>query len=257
MHVVLLGASRGVGYHTLLNLLQDSTNKCTVLLRDPSKLESDPKIPAGSVEIVKGDATVVDDLRKLFTTKVDLVVSSIGGVPTFGLSGIKLVGQQDLCTAAARALVRVLSELEAEDVPRVVAVSSMGIGENHKVMPFLMRQLYYWTLESAHADKEGMEYVLLRASRTQSPPADVSAPLPRLISPDALKETKEGFLDELIIVRPAALVGDAAARDESVVKVGEELATYTVRRSEVGRFIARECVPGKNEWVGKLPIVGT
>jgi hypothetical protein len=53
------------------------------------------------------------------------------------------------------------------------------------------------------------------------------------------------------------LIGDdALPREGDVVRAQELLETWAVKRSEVGRFIAQECMPGKNEWVNKKPIIG-
>jgi len=38
--------------------------------------------------------------------------------------------------------------------------------------------------------------------------------------------------------------------------VGETTTTYQVNRREVARFIVDDCLPGKDEWVNKLPVVG-
>jgi len=67
----------------------------------------------------------------------------------------------------------------------------------------------------------------------------------------------ENILQEIILVRPAALMGgDELPKDGVVVRAQEKLKTWSVTRSEVGRFIAEECVPGRGQWVNKKPIVG-
>lgn len=47
----------------------------------------------------------------------------------------------DLCTRATVALLHVLAEVhkKGQQVPRVITVSTMGVGENHKVMPLVWR----------------------------------------------------------------------------------------------------------------------
>lgn len=84
-HAVFLGASRGIGYHTALNLLSDksATWQVTMLLRKPEALATDkhfaPFIENGRVKTIQGDATNPADVQKLFDGgKVDVVVSSIG-----------------------------------------------------------------------------------------------------------------------------------------------------------------------------------
>lgn len=82
MHVVIIGASRGVGYYCLLNLLRDQSTSVTVLLRNPAVLSSDPAvapyIASGQVTVLQGDATNADDLVPLFKHFVDAVLVTVG-----------------------------------------------------------------------------------------------------------------------------------------------------------------------------------
>lgn len=84
-HAVLLGASKGSGYHAVLRLLTPtSTWSATLLLRKPEVIENDellkPYIEGGRLKIVSGDATVYADVKRLFEGgKVDVVITSIGG----------------------------------------------------------------------------------------------------------------------------------------------------------------------------------
>lgn len=85
-HAVLLGASRGCGYHALLRLLTPETSwSATILLRKPEIIEHDPYfqpyITSGRLQLVKGDATRYEDVKMLFERegkKVDVVISSVG-----------------------------------------------------------------------------------------------------------------------------------------------------------------------------------
>lgn len=83
-HAVLLGASRGSGYHALLRLLTpDSDWTATLLLRKPEVIETDDLlrtyIEGGRLKIIKGDATEYGDVKRLFEgEKVDVVISSVG-----------------------------------------------------------------------------------------------------------------------------------------------------------------------------------
>lgn len=82
-HAVLLGASKGCGYHALIRLLAPSLDwKATILLRKPEPIQNDPFLKTcmdeGRLRIVRGDATNYDDVVKLFGEKVDVVISTIG-----------------------------------------------------------------------------------------------------------------------------------------------------------------------------------
>lgn len=82
-HAVLLGASKGCGYHALIRLLAPSLGwKATILLRKPESIQKDPFLKTymeeGRLKIVKGDATNYQDVKGLFGEKVDVVISTIG-----------------------------------------------------------------------------------------------------------------------------------------------------------------------------------
>ena len=85
-HAVLLGASKGVGYHTLLNLLTPTSGwSATLLLRKPEAIENDVHfkgyLEAGRLRVIKGDAKDYEDVKRLFPAdgaKVDVVISSVG-----------------------------------------------------------------------------------------------------------------------------------------------------------------------------------
>lgn len=84
MLAAFIGASRGVGYHTVVQLLSSPSTQWTAILlvRKPEALSSDPNlaeyISSGRLQLIKGDATVEDDIRQLFDRQVDLLVTSIG-----------------------------------------------------------------------------------------------------------------------------------------------------------------------------------
>jgi hypothetical protein len=82
-HPVLLGASKGCGYHALIRLLDPRVDwEATILLRKPESIENDPilqqYLKEGRLKIVKGDATSFEDVGKLFEERVDVVISTIG-----------------------------------------------------------------------------------------------------------------------------------------------------------------------------------
>ncbi|WVW84620.1 hypothetical protein I302_106654 [Kwoniella bestiolae CBS 10118] len=268
MEAVFLGASKGIGYFTLLDLLSNNQNwKATVLLRKPDVFKDNhliqPFIQDGRLRIVQGDATDEGDLKKLFEgRKVNLVMSSIGAAPQFGLSGIK-IDQPDLCTRGSIALLHVLERLPQAVPPRVIVCSSMGIGEAHKDMPLAMRLLYSWLLNKPHQDKMSLELLFHRSSIHLSDltsPHDI--PPETLLSKQAIEGTKPNFLPEVIIVRPAFMPTeepfDAQPGPRDIVGVEEGLRCYTIRRTDVARFVVEECLPGSGgeKWVNKCPVIG-
>jgi hypothetical protein len=171
-----------------------------------------------------------------------------GGTPSFTLRGFQL-DNPTLCTDATLALLRVLSRKPEDQRPRVVAVSSMGLGENHHTMPLPLRVINPWMLSGPHADKEGMEYLYLRAGNISPAPA----PPPTIILAEADREVPERMLPELILVRPALLTDGA---EGGAVRASEDLCAYTVSRADVGRWITDNCMPGEGAWVNRAPVLG-
>lgn len=109
-------------------------------------------------------------------------------------------------------------------------------------------------LDKPHKDKEGLEYLLQRSSTTLTAP-EAHYPPDWIITKSRIDETRSDFLPEVIIVRPALLVGsDASATGK--YRADPTLYSYTVNRVDVGKFIADECLPGNDKWVNKLPVVG-
>ena len=126
------------------------------------------------------------------------------------------------------------------------------------------RQLLYRAfLYGPHQDKEALEYLLQRSSSIFPSPA--LDPHTVGISPTYLKEIdfeglKSDFLPEVIIIRPALMMGSGDPQEKSRgkdrTKVGEGLSVWTINRAEVGRVIVEECLPGHEEWLNKSPTIG-
>lgn len=114
--------------------------------------------------------------------------------------------------------------------------------------------IYPMFLDKPHKDKEGLEYLLMKASTSMTPPED-HFPQKWILPTDKVNESKAKFIPEVIIARPALLLGgDSPATGK--YKADPELYAYSVNRADVGKFIADECMPGNNKWVNKLPVIG-
>ena len=193
----------------------------------------------------------------------------IGASPGFEFRGIT-IDQPHLCIDGAVALLKVLKDVEEK--PRVIVTSSMGIGKDHANLPFVMRvclthltrvrltkkTLYKTFLDIPHQDKAGLEYLIKTASSTI--PTPPSSEIPALLATIDHSQVSQDFLPEVIIVRPAAMMGTGApseqARGAAKTVVKEGASVWTINRAEVGRFIVEECLPGKGEWVNKSPTIG-
>ena len=155
MHTAIIGASKGCGYHAALDILRDPSNTVTLLLRHPEGISSDPKftsfIQEGRVKLVQGDATVEDDVSELFNCdKVDLLISTIGGQPHFGITTGYYI-DSPVCTHFGLVLCNILAS--RPDVrPRVVITSTMGILGSYDCMPLFHRVSRYSTALILGAD---------------------------------------------------------------------------------------------------------
>ncbi|OXG96098.1 hypothetical protein C345_00486 [Cryptococcus neoformans A2-102-5] len=131
----------------------------------------------------------------------DLLVTSIGGKSQFTRRGF-INDVPDLCTRATVALLHVFAEIhkKGQQVPRVITVSTMGIGENHKVRP-----LAWKLLRSPLLDKEGLEHLFQQASTVVSPP---TSPSTDLLSTTTINSTPKDSIPEVIILRGPAYVED-------------------------------------------------
>lgn len=87
MKVLAFGASRHIGYHASVSLLQQG-HSVFIAVRNPSGLENDPAvqpfIASGQAKLVKCDVLVEDDVRKAWSvaledeTPVDAVLFTVG-----------------------------------------------------------------------------------------------------------------------------------------------------------------------------------
>jgi hypothetical protein len=120
--------------------------------------------------------------------------------------------------------------------------------------------MYKAFLDIPHQDKAGLEYLIQRSSSVLPTPPQTY--IPALLAPINLQDLKSDFLPEVIIVRPALLMGDGhpgeKVRGGQNTVVEEGATVWTVNRAEVGRFIVDCCLPvsGPDEWVNKFPTVG-
>jgi NAD(P)-dependent dehydrogenase (short-subunit alcohol dehydrogenase family) len=86
MRVLLLGASRNIGYFTAQRLLAQG-HTCTLLLRKPDAMESDSAMSGyvrdGQAKLVRGDGLVQEDIQRAWDIaksdgEIDLVFFGIG-----------------------------------------------------------------------------------------------------------------------------------------------------------------------------------
>lgn len=166
MHAAIIGGTRGVGRSTALSLLSTSSdNQVTLLARNPENVSSDPEfkpfVDEGRVTILKGDAYEEESLHDLVfrgKSSVDLIFFGLGtafvirinrhrltvvgatypsGRRQFSIWGGFLLPSPDVCTRAMVSLLRVLAAAKGQNLPRLVVISVIGVGESYYSMPLM------------------------------------------------------------------------------------------------------------------------
>jgi uncharacterized protein YbjT (DUF2867 family) len=236
--ILFLGATGGVGLSTLKHSLA-AGHVCIALQRTPSNLlallspdeQQRVSIHEGNAH---DEAVVLKALANPLAPGrlVDVVVFSIGGKPSFTLSGFT-VDDPEVCT---KGMITLLSALRRARLPapagsnlagrpRIVGVSSTGITTLARDVPYAFSFLYHVLLDKPHDDKRGMERAMIASD------------------------------EDFTIVRASLLTdGDEGVRE---VRVGLEdpiggtvestAVGYSVSRRDVGRWIWENVVEGGDE----------
>ncbi|KAI0694572.1 hypothetical protein C8T65DRAFT_584970 [Cerioporus squamosus] len=273
MHAFILGGSKNIGYYAALRLLKQGAS-ATFLLRSPSMFDNDeqmqPFINDGKAQLVRGDALNKDDVRNAWQAateagggKVDIVLFTIGGTPSFSITRGFVINPPDLCT---RSLLNLLSTIPdslrvPETQPRFVVVTSMGItSESHAALPLALKPFYGLLLVSPHTDKLGCERMLAHCAGL--PWASKDEPSKEIL-PEGWRSTpalpREGELKHLVIIRPALLTDGECRGDEAgntgkapyrTKRNGDMGDGYRVSRKDTAHFVVHEVLPNWSEWEG-------
>lgn len=167
--------------------------------------------------------------------------------------------------------------------PRLISVSSMGLGEKgHQDLPFMLKWVYGSFLKIPHDDKLEMEKLVINASGKGNEEI-------------ALEKNDEGWLDDFIrelstepikwlrahsffallpsqsacltffffcfsflflsytVVRPSLLTD---GKETASYRAAERVpSAYSISRSDIGHFIATKCLPGNDEFKNRAVVV--
>jgi putative NADH-flavin reductase len=165
MKIAILGATGQTGGHAM-RLALDAGHHVRVLARDPAKIT----LTHERLDIVKGDATKVDDCARL-VEGCDAVIGTLGP-PNLGVTTVR----QD----AARALVEAMKQ---KGVTKIVWLSALGVGDNIRqaertsfVATMFIKLVLKKTYRDADAAEQvlrasGLDYVLARPPGITNKPA--------------------------------------------------------------------------------------
>ncbi|KAL5424659.1 hypothetical protein PMIN04_003043 [Paraphaeosphaeria minitans] len=255
--IAFFGATGGCAGSSLACALRSGYH-CTALARIPSNLvtslTTDHAILASAIEanltIIQGDAKNSSDVSRALVSPtnsshvVDIIYSSIGAYPNFQLSLTTpfVLSDPTLCTSGMRAIFSALSTLgmptSSGRKPLLIALSSTGVKGRARDIPLLYYPLYKLLAAQPHADKRGMEEVVL--------------------------SDRGEHIRDFVIVRPTALVdglkgvekvrsgwewGVQGEKGRVEKEVGPAIG-WTVGRTDVGAWIFKNVVESGG-WEGR------
>ena len=126
--IAVIGGTGGVGTHFVELALLERGHKVTLLARTPENLhhlQHFNQQPRDNLTIVKGDATNLDDVRKIVTPTTDVLVS--------------MAGNSDKDSVMMEAMAK---NILAVAPKRAIVVTSLGMNGTSRTL----RQLLSWTL---------------------------------------------------------------------------------------------------------------
>jgi hypothetical protein len=260
--VAFFGATGGCTNACLASLILFSDYQAIALARTPQKLLDSLRKQPGITDavlserlhIVKGDATVVADVKRTLLGQadnsntepnlVDAIVSGIGAYPqrkkgtllSFEMDNAQITEQST--TALVSALREIHTEQHPVHKPVVTVISTTGLATpagSKEDVPFGLQTLYHSLLAEPHKDKKRMEEILS-------------------------EKENAALFQGVIITRPTLLSGDGIVKVDGVrktVKAGTEDAPakgYLISRADVGGWIWENVLKSEQrgeKWYGR------
>ncbi|PPQ89433.1 hypothetical protein CVT25_012812 [Psilocybe cyanescens] len=259
LNVLTIGASKNIGYYSAIRFLNSGAT-VTFLLRDLSVFDADETIrqyvKSRKAQLFKGDALVENDLKGAWREAakfgpVDLLLSSVGGTPSFSPTKGIVIKPANLVTQVMFNIMMTMPRTEPQ--PRFVAISTAGLTNTaYAALPLPLKPLYAYLLDVPRKDKEGAERVISHCAgwkwnteKDGEPSDDIMGVdwrnRPGLLAPGSLKS--------VLVVRPPLLT-DGECLAENTEKKGyrvsvDELKGYTVSRKDVAHFVVDAVL---NKW---------
>jgi len=261
--VLVIGGSRNIGYYSAIQLLALGAT-VVFFLRSPRVFDQDEVIQSyvkkGKARLIQGDALVKDDVSHAWSESgpggdgmpVDLLLFTVGGVPSFSLTKGFVISPPNLVT---QSLLNVLETLPSPQ-PKIITISSIGLTHtSHKALPLPLKPIYGYLLSAPHKDKCGAEEVIAHCTGRGWDARD--SPGDEVLG--ANWETRipsRGQLKSIVVIRPALLTDGECRADvkgSEAYRVREEdlKSSWTVSRRDVAHFLVEGVVKHWQEWEGK------
>ncbi|CAG8736918.1 9921_t:CDS:2, partial [Acaulospora colombiana] len=217
-------------------------------------------VQKGQVIVVKGDALNKEQIQAAWQAanqdnRVDLVLFSVGGTPTFHLlKGFEIQPPNITTHALSNLLQTIAADHGHHQMPKLVAITTTGATKaSHDALPFSFKIFYSYALNQPHVDKLGMERLLQYAAGMEWKEGVEPA---EEILPKGWEQhyPPAGWLPQIVIVRPALLT-DGEAKQKYKAST-DEFASYTISRKDTGHFIGQRVVSEWETWSGKIVNVG-
>ena len=145
MHVLIVGASKGIGLETTRQAL-DAGHNVRAMARSAAAMPiSNPKL-----EKVRGDALSLENLEAA-VVGVEVVIQTLG----VGLGD--LFGPVHLFSDATRVLI---AAMRAHSVNRLISVTGFGAGDSRATISFLQRLPFQIVFGRAYEDKSSQERLI-------------------------------------------------------------------------------------------------
>ncbi|KAM5546199.1 hypothetical protein V8D89_000325 [Ganoderma adspersum] len=274
MNMFAIGVSKNIGYFAALRLLNQGAT-VTYLLCSPNVFDNDvemlPFIKDGKAKLIPGDGLKAETIHNGWATtleagngKVDIVLFTLSGLPTFSITRGFVFDPADLVT---RSLLNTFSTMPAElrtpadAQPCFIVITSIGIiAASHKALPLALKPLYGSMLSGLHNDKLGAEHVL---AHVRGIPWMGPDQVKQEVLVDDWQDTPglpaEGEIRQVVVIRPTLLTDRECRGDQDLkkgkgpyymVKNGDFGDGYHVSRKDIVHFIVCDALPNWERWEG-------
>lgn len=225
-----------------------------IVARSPSKLIdslfqrglSEPII-RDHLTITEGTVTDLDAVRRTIqpgvsdSPMVDIIVSGLGGKMLFSNPLRPTLDNPTICQDGVRTILDAARQFsDSNQKPTLIVLSTTGISDAYRDVPFAMMPMYYWMLRVPHEDKRAMETLILNG----------------MVTPVEGRE-----IDQYTIVRRSTFTegtGDGLTKIKAGVE-DKSAVGYFIARKDVGKWVFEMLVnPGlTSEYLGKVVSIAT